>query len=82
MEKLFGLNKTITYIIIFVSLLFVYGAFKQIFRNVGRKQHYLIEPENGYPKIGVDLEFKDNCCIFLGERGPDKVCGKFKITKI
>ena len=82
MKKLFGLNQTVTFIIIFASLMFVLGTINSSV-NHQEKTYYQIKTSNGEFYLTTRVVESDGCVTFIDEHEKEtKVCGTYQIKKI
>ena len=82
MERLFGVSRTMTYVIIGASLIFVLGVINS-FVNCREKTYYQIKTSNGEFYLTMEVFESDGCVTFLDEyKAETKVCGSYEIKKI
>lgn len=80
-EDLFGLDRTKTYTIIVISVIFVLAMIKQIMRPE-EKQHWQIK-HNGKYHLTIDPVVTGNCVEFTDENGQShKICGSYSMKRI
>ena len=82
MERLFGVSKTMTYVIIVASLIFTMGVINS-FVNHREKTHYQIKSADGEFFLTTEVFESDGCVTFIDEyKAETKVCGNYEIKKI
>jgi hypothetical protein len=82
MKNLFGLNRTITFVILGASFIFILGAINSLI-NYREKIYYQVISPNGEFYITNDVSETDGCVIFMDENEKEmKVCGSYQIQKI
>jgi hypothetical protein len=82
MERLFGVSRTMTYVIIGASLIFIIGVINS-FVNHREKTHYQIKSPDGTFYLTTEVFESDGCVTFIDEyKAETKVCGSYEIKKI
>ena len=84
MERLFGVSRTMTYVIIGVSLIFIVGILSNMgAKAVKGKTYYQIVSPNGEYHLTDSYKMTGSCIFFTDEFDNENiVCGSFRIKKI
>lgn len=82
MEKIFGVSKGITILIIGSSLILILGILSRLIFHRGKTHFQIISPNGDY-HITNEIVTDGDCIVFYDELGAkNRVCGSYTIKEI
>jgi len=81
-ENIFGVSRTVTYVIFGASIFLVIGMINSIFLHQEKIHYQIITPEGDY-HLTTEIIEENGCIIFIDEIGnEDRVCGSYSVKRI
>jgi hypothetical protein len=81
-ENIFGVSRTVTYVIFGASIFLVIGMINSIFLHQEKIHYQIITPEGDY-HLTTEIKEEGRCIIFIDELGKEnRVCDSYTIKRI
>jgi hypothetical protein len=81
-ENVFGVSRTVTYVIFGASIFLVIGMINSIFLHQEKIHYQIISPDGNY-HLTTEINEENGCITFIDEIGiENKICGSYRVKKI